>query len=172
MSNQLASLFRGVSRRARGSLRAKFILAIASLIIALMAAVTFVVDRHQRDALLGQARLRALTLAKGLVSVSEGYLLSYNFVQLEQLVEDVQSDEEDVVYAVVHGRDGRVAVYSGRSDLHGKMLDDAGGVPAERRFVEVRGRVRRERRVHGSGLVNFGGFRWATGPVCITIISR
>ncbi len=125
MSHQLGNLFRGLSRRARGSLRAKFILAIASLIIALMGAVTFVVDRHQRDALLGQARLRALTLAKGLVSVSEGYLLSYNFVQLEQLVEDVQSDEEDVVYAVVHGRDGRVAVYSGRSDLHGKLLDDA-----------------------------------------------
>ena len=133
MSNQLGSLLRGLSRRARGSLRAKFIIAIASLIIALMVAVTFVVDRHQREALLGQARLRALTLAKGLVSVSEGYLLSYNFVQLEQLVEDVQSDEEDVVYAVVHGRDGRVAVYSGRSDLHGKTLDD----PVTRRALEA-----------------------------------
>src|SRR5207247_11411155 len=126
-------LLRGLSRRARGSLRAKFILAIATLIVALMGAVTFVVDRHQRAALLGQARLRALTLGKGLVSVSEGYLLSYNFVQLEQLVEDVQSDEEDVVYAVVHGRDGRVAVYSGRSDLHGKTLDD----PVTRRALEA-----------------------------------
>jgi two-component system NtrC family sensor kinase len=110
---------------ARGSLRAKFILAIASLIIALMGAVTFVVDRHQRQALLGQARLRALSLANGLAAVSEGYLLSYNFIQLEQVAEKVVADEEDVVYAVAHRRDGRVAVYTGRNDLQGKQLDDA-----------------------------------------------
>ena len=111
-------------QRARGSLRAKFILAIASLIIALMGAVTFVVDRHQRQAVLEQARLRALSLAKGLAAVSEGYLLSYNFIQLEQVVENLQSDEEDVVYAVAHRRDGRIAVFTGRSDLQGKSLDD------------------------------------------------
>jgi signal transduction histidine kinase len=118
----------GVARRllegARGSLRAKFILAIASLIIALMGAVTFVVDRHQRQALLGQARLRALSLANGLAAVSEGYLLSYNFIQLEQVTEKVVADEEDVVYGVAHRRDGRVAVYTGRNDLQGKHLDD------------------------------------------------
>jgi len=82
---------------ARSRLRVKFILAISSLIILLMGAVTFVVDRHQREALLGQARLRAMSLAKGLAAVSEGYLLSYNFVQLEQLAEGLKDDEEDVV---------------------------------------------------------------------------
>jgi len=120
-------------QRARGSLRAKFILAIASLIIALMGSVMFVVDRHQRQALLGQARLRALSLANGLVAVSEGYLLSYNFIQLEQVIEKLVSDEEDVVYAVAHRRDGRVAVYSERSDLQGKNLDD----PVSQRAVQA-----------------------------------
>lgn len=122
-------------QRARGSLRAKFILAIASLIIALMGAVTFVVDRHQRQAVLEQARLRALSLAKGLASVSEGYLLSYNFIQLEQIVENVQEDEEDVVYALAHRRDGRVAVYNDRSDLQGKNLDD----PVTQRALQATG---------------------------------
>lgn len=101
---------------ARGSLRAKFILVIVSLIIALMGAVMFVVDRHQHQAVLEQARLRAFSLAKGLAAVSEGYLLSYNFIQLEQAIENMQADEEDVVYAVAHLRDGKVAVFSGRSD--------------------------------------------------------
>lgn len=119
--------------RARGSLRAKFILAIASLIIALMGAVTFVVDRHQRQAVLEQARVRAMSLARGLAAVSEGYLLSYNFIQLEQVVENMQSQEEDVEYALAHRRDGRVAVYSGRSDLQGKSLDD----PASRRALQA-----------------------------------
>jgi two-component system NtrC family sensor kinase len=110
--------------RARSSLRAKFIIALASLIILLMAAVTFVVDRHQRQAVLEQARVRAMSLARGLAAVSEGYLLSYNFIQLEQVIENIQTQEEDVEYALAHRRDGRVAVYSGRIDLQGKRLDD------------------------------------------------
>jgi two-component system NtrC family sensor kinase len=118
---------------ARSRLRVKFILAISSLIILLMSAVTFVVDRHQREALLGQARLRAMSLAKGLGAMSEGYLLSYNFVQLEQLAEGLKDDEEDVVYAVVHGRDGRVAVFSGRNDLNGATLED----PVSRQAVQA-----------------------------------
>lgn len=128
-----AALLRHLVQDARRSLRVKFILAIASLMIAMMGAVTFVVDRHQREALLGQARVRAFSLAKGLAAVSEDYLLSYNFVQLEQLVESVRADEEDVVYAAVHRRDGRVAVFSGRSDLHGATLDD----PVSRRAVQA-----------------------------------
>lgn len=119
--------------RPKVSLRAKFIIAITSLIIVLMGAVAFVVDRHQHQALLEQARLRALTSAKSLAAVSEGYLLSYNFIQLEQVVENVRSDEEDVAYAVAHRRDGRVAVYSGRSELQGKQLDD----PVTRRALEA-----------------------------------
>ena len=113
-----------VLRAARGTLRAKFILAIASLIILLMGAVTLIVDRHQHQALLQQARLRAVTLGRGLAAVSEGYLMTYNFIQLEQVMETVRDDEEDVEYAIAHRRDGQVAVFSGRSDLQGKELDD------------------------------------------------
>jgi len=108
----------------RGSLQAKFILVIVSLIIALMGAVTYVVDLRQRGAILEQARLRALALGTSLAAVSEGFLLSYNFIQLEQAVEKVTSDHEDVLYAVAHLRDGRVAAYSERSDLQGTRLHD------------------------------------------------
>jgi hypothetical protein len=67
----------------RGSLRAKFIVLIVSLEIVLMGTVTFVVESHQRRAILEQTRLRALSLGASLAALSEGYLLSYNFVKLE-----------------------------------------------------------------------------------------
>jgi signal transduction histidine kinase len=108
----------------RGSLRAKFIVLIVSLEIVLMGAVTFVVEGHQRRAILEQTRLRALSLGTSLAALSEGYLLSYNFVKLEQTSENVTTNEPDVVYTATHLRDGKVAAFSGRSDLQGRTLDD------------------------------------------------
>ena len=75
------------SRCIRGSLRAKFILVIVALQIAVMGAVTVVVERHQREAIIEQARLRALSLGQSLATLSEGYLLGYNFAKLEQVAE-------------------------------------------------------------------------------------
>src|SRR5262249_23910014 len=108
----------------RGSLRTKFVFVIVSLIMALMGIVTFVVDHHQRQAILELTRLRALHLGASLAAVSEGYLLSYNYIQLEQAAEKVTAENDDVMYAVAHGRDGKVAVFSGRTDLQGHTLDD------------------------------------------------
>jgi signal transduction histidine kinase len=108
----------------RGSLRAKFIVLIVSLEIVLMGAVTIVVESHQRRAILEQTRLRAVSLGTSLAALSEGYLLSYNFVKLEQTSENVTTSEADVVYTVAHLRDGKVAAFSGRSDLQGQTLND------------------------------------------------
>ncbi|MGE3540257.1 MAG: ATP-binding protein [Candidatus Tectimicrobiota bacterium] len=107
-----------------GSLRAKCILVIVSLVVALLAAVTLIQEGNQRQAVLEQARLRALAIGSSLVALSEGYLTSYNFAKLEQVTENVTNSEEDVVYAVAHVRDGTVAAFSGRNDLQGKMLPD------------------------------------------------
>jgi signal transduction histidine kinase len=89
-----------------------------------MGAVTFVVEGHQRRAILEQTRLRALSLATSLAALSEGYLLSYNFVKLEQTSENVTTSEADVMYTVAHLRDGKIAAFSGRNDLQGRTLDD------------------------------------------------
>jgi signal transduction histidine kinase len=113
-----------VLRVIRGSLRAKFIVLIVSLEIVLMGAVTFVVEGHQRRAILEQTRLRALSLGTSLAALSEGYLLSYNFVKLEQAAENVTTSEVDVVYSIAHLRDGKVAAFSGQNDLQGRTLDD------------------------------------------------
>jgi signal transduction histidine kinase len=120
-------------RLLRGSLRAKFITVIVFLQIALMGAVTVVVERNQREAIIEQARLRALSLGQSLVTLSEGYLLGYNFAKLEQVAERLTARDPDVFYTVAHLHDGIVAAYSGRDDLQGTTLDD----PVSQRAVEA-----------------------------------
>ena len=132
--------------RIRGSLRAKFIVAIVTLLVALMGAVTWVVDRHQRRVILEQTRGRALALGANLAAVSEAYLQSYDAVELEQAAEGVLSQallarvaaaHADVVYVIAHLRDGRVAAYSGlsgRADLRGTRLED----PVSQRALSAR----------------------------------
>jgi signal transduction histidine kinase len=120
----LVNLPRRAFQLLKGSLRAKFIVVIVLLQIAVMAAVAVVMERHQHSAIIEQARLRALSLAMSLAALSEGYLLSYNYIKLEQATEKLTADEPDVIYTVAHLYDGRVAAFSGRDDLQGKTLDD------------------------------------------------
>ena len=129
----LTHLPRRALQLVQGSLRAKCIVVIVSLEIILMAAVVFLVERHQRGAILDQTRLRALSLATNLAVLSEGYILSYNFAKLEQIAEKTTSDDQDVIYTLVHLRHGGVAAFSEErrfvalsheGALQGKTLDD------------------------------------------------
>lgn len=105
------------------SLRAKFILVLVLLQVAVMGLVTAVVEYQQRTVILEESRKRAVALATHLAALSEGYLLSYNFVKLEQVVAKLAA-EDDVAYAIIHTHDGRVATYSGHDDKQGQRLDD------------------------------------------------
>jgi signal transduction histidine kinase len=106
------------------SLRVKFIVVIVALQLALMGIVTVVIERHQRAAILEQARLRAISLAQSLAALSEGDLFSYNFSKLEQTAEKAATDDQDTLYVIAHLHDGRVAVFSGRPDLQETQLSD------------------------------------------------
>jgi len=68
----------------RGSLRAKFIIIVVSPQIALTDAVIVVMKRNRCEPIIEQARLRALSLGESLAALSEGYLLSCNYIKLEQ----------------------------------------------------------------------------------------
>jgi len=105
------------------SLRAKFIGVIVLVQLCLMGLGTMVIEQRQHDILLKESRKRAFALASHLAALSEGNLLTYNFIKLKQTVERVAA-EADVVYAIVQLHNGRVAAYSGRSDLQGELLED------------------------------------------------
>jgi hypothetical protein len=131
--SRVATSPRRLFRVLRGSLRAKFILVIVSLQIVVMGAVAVVMEHYQRQAIIEQAQLRALSLATSLAALAEGYLLGYNYIKLEQAVEKVTADEPDVAYAAAHLHDGRVAAFSWRDDLQGKILDD----PVSQRVLQA-----------------------------------
>ena|SRR6266568_1339724 len=123
--SMLATLSRRLFQRHWRSLRVKFIVVIVALQLALMGVITVVVEHHQRAGMLEQARLRALALALNLAALSEGELFTYNFIKLEQTAEKATADDQDVMYVIAHLHDGRVAVFSGRPDLHETQLSDS-----------------------------------------------
>jgi len=88
-----------------------------------MGLVTIVIEQQQHNMLLKESRKQAFALAANLAALSEGYLLTYDFNKLQQTVERVAA-AADVVYALVQLHNGRVAAYSGRSDLQGEFLED------------------------------------------------
>ncbi|ETW93423.1 MAG: hypothetical protein ETSY1_39280 [Candidatus Entotheonella factor] len=92
--------------------------------LAVMSMVTTtVVERRQRDTILSESLKRAVSIASSLAALSESYLVSYNFVKLEQTTEQIAA-EEDVVYAIVHTHNGQVAACTGHQCVQGQMLDD------------------------------------------------
>lgn len=122
----------GLRQGMRGSLCTKYIVVIVSLVVMLMGVVTWMQDQQQHEAMLEQARLRALALGNSLAALSEGYLRSYNFSKLEQIIENVVHHDDDIVYAIAHVRDGKVAAFSGRNEVQGTMLHD----PISRRALQ------------------------------------
>ncbi|MCP4720214.1 MAG: HAMP domain-containing protein, partial [Desulfobacteraceae bacterium] len=66
---------------------------------------------------------QGLATAKNLASVSLDYLLTYNYVALEKLVNQAVNNPE-IVYVIIHDKEGKVAGYSKRPDLQSKLLTD------------------------------------------------
>jgi two-component system sensor histidine kinase AtoS len=66
---------------------------------------------------------RGETIATHLAAVSTKSLLTYNFVTLEQDAAQT-AQARDVLYTIIHDREGRVAAYSGHSEKQGLVLSD------------------------------------------------
>ena len=107
----------------RGSLRAKFIGVIVIVQLSLMVLVIVIVEQRQRDTILAESRKRAISITSNLAALSEGYVLSYNFIKLEQTVTQIAA-EADVVYAIVQLYDGKVAAAGGWDVPQGTILHD------------------------------------------------
>jgi two-component system nitrogen regulation sensor histidine kinase GlnL len=113
-----------MARPAFVSLRTKLLIGTVLIIAVLMGAVTAVVERRQRTAIIEEVHRRGTALAESLAAVSTGALLLYNYTALEQNV--VRFDgETDVAYALILDRLGQVVAHS-RSPGHvGLTLSDA-----------------------------------------------
>lgn len=105
------------------SFRQKFLFAFLGLVLSLSVGLLVLVENRQRRVIVQEMEKRGLTIASHLAAVSTNALLTYNFVTLEQAVEKV-GQHQDILYAIILDREGRVGAYSQRDELVGTFLID------------------------------------------------
>jgi PAS domain S-box-containing protein len=93
------------------------------LIVLLMGLVFLLVGKRQSESIQEEAKKRGMAIAQNLASVSTNALLTYNYVVLEQNAERVAL-EEDIVYVIIHDKEGKVAAYSQHGEKQGMVLTD------------------------------------------------
>ncbi len=93
------------------------------LVVIIMGGVFVVVDKNNRQAILLEGKKRAISNTKYLAALSTAPLLMYDYIKLEQNVDEV-SQESDVAYAIIFDRNGSIAAHSSRNDLIGKKPGD------------------------------------------------
>lgn len=104
-------------------LRYRFIAVTSILLILLLGTTAILLGIQQGRSIRSQLERRGLAVAQSLAAASKAALATYNYLALEQVVNQVAQDP-DILYAVIHDKEGRVGGYSGRPDLQGKRLED------------------------------------------------
>ncbi len=94
-----------------------------ALLVLLLGVLAITLGYWQSRTIQDRLRERGLDIGAGLSANSVTTLINYNYVAAEQLANEAAQDNE-IVYVIVHDKEGRVAGYSGRPDLQSKFLDD------------------------------------------------
>jgi nitrogen fixation/metabolism regulation signal transduction histidine kinase len=114
---------RSVKKPAFFPLRYRFMLISSLMLILLLSTLTLVLGVLQTRTIQGRIETRGLDMARNLAAVSRDYLVTYNYVALERLANQMV-DVSDIRYVVFYDKEGRVAGYSRRPDLQNRILSD------------------------------------------------
>ncbi len=104
-------------------LRYRFIFLSSCLLVLLFGTMAVLLGAHQARSIRSQLERRGMAMANSIAAISKAALATYNYVALEQTANQAVQDPE-TLYVVIHDKEGRVAAFSGRADLQGKILDD------------------------------------------------
>jgi len=104
-------------------LRYRFIVTTAGMLVFILGALALVLGYQQSRSIKQQLEKRGLAIAQSLAAVSIADLMTYNYIALERFANQA-AKHPDIIYVIFHDKEGRVAGFSGRSDLQGKFLDD------------------------------------------------
>jgi two-component system sensor histidine kinase AtoS len=88
-----------------------------------MILIIFLVEKRLSETIQEEAQKRGMAITRNLAAVSTNALLTYNYVVLEQNAERVAL-EEDIVYVIIHDKEGRVAAFSQHDEKQGMILTD------------------------------------------------
>ncbi|MFI5182866.1 MAG: ATP-binding protein [Vicinamibacteria bacterium] len=89
-----------------------------------MVPIALLVEKRMGDIISRQAEQRGLSIARNLAAVSQGALVSYNYVALTQSAERATRDEEGIADVIILNKEGRVAAYSEHPERQGTVLTD------------------------------------------------
>jgi PAS domain S-box-containing protein len=106
------------------SLRYRFIFITSCLLVLLLGTLGSILITHQSLTIRQQLERRGLAISRSLAATSKASLATYNYIGLEQAANQAQKDDPDIVYVIIHDKEGRVAGYSGRADLQGTLPED------------------------------------------------
>jgi two-component system sensor histidine kinase AtoS len=104
-------------------LRYRFIVTTAGMLVFILGALALVLGYQQSRTIKQQLEKRGLAIAQSLAAVSIADLMTYNYISLERSANQA-AKHPDIIYVIFHDKEGRVAGFSGRSDLQGKFLND------------------------------------------------
>jgi len=105
------------------SLRYRFILITSIMLLVLLATLALVLGMLQTRTIRGRIEKQGLAIAKNLAAISVDHLITYNYVALEKLTNQAVNNP-DIIYVIVHDKEGKVAGYSRRPDLQNRLLTD------------------------------------------------
>ncbi|WP_300456750.1 ATP-binding protein [Desulfobacula sp.] len=105
------------------SLRYRFIFITSIMLLLLLTTLALVLGILQTRTIRGRIEQQGLTIAKNLGIISVDHLITYNYVALEKLANQAVHNP-DILYVIVHDKEGRVAGYSRRPDLQNQLLTD------------------------------------------------
>ncbi len=104
-------------------LRYRFVAITTALLVLVLGILALTLGYWQSRTIKTRLKERGLDIAAGLSATSVTTLINYNYVALEQLANEAAKDPE-IIYVIVHDKEGRIAGYSGRPDLQRKYLND------------------------------------------------
>jgi len=105
------------------SLRYRFILITAVMLLLLLTTLAIVQGMLQTRTIRGRIEKQGLALAQNLAGISIDHLITYNYIALEKLVNQA-ANAPDIMYVIIHDKEGKVAGYSKRPDLQNTSLTD------------------------------------------------
>jgi two-component system sensor histidine kinase AtoS len=111
------------------SLRYRFIIITSIMLLLLLASLALVLGMLQTRTIRGRIEEEGLAIAKNLATISADHLITYNYVVLEKLANQAVNNP-DIIYVIIHDKEGKVAAYSRRPDFQNQLLTDEASLNA------------------------------------------
>jgi PAS domain S-box-containing protein len=105
------------------SLRYRYIFITSIMLLILLTTIALVLGTLQTRTIQGRIEKQGLIIAKNLAAISFEHLITYNYIAMEKLVNQTVNDP-DIIYVIVHDKEGRIAGHSRRPDFQSRFLGD------------------------------------------------